>query len=70
MPGIAGPNPLGQCYLGSAVHYWAILAVAPTRFLPIVALLTNKYDGKDQKGLGSHGQNPEGQGYLGSAIHY
>ena len=43
-PGIAGPKAPGsmsQSYLGGAVHYWAILAVA---------LLTKKYDGmKGQK---------------------
>ena len=43
-------KPLVQCYLGGAVHYWAILAVAPTGFLSVVALFTNKYDGKGQKG--------------------
>ena len=45
-----GQQPLGQCYLGGAVHYWAILAVAPTGILSVVALLTNKYDGKGKKG--------------------
>ena len=60
----------GQCYLGSAVHYWAILAVTPTGILSFVALLTNKYDGKGQKGLGLQGQKPLGQYYLGSAVHY
>ena len=54
-PGIAGPKApgsMGQSYLGGAVHYWAILAVA---------LLTKKYDGKEgEKGLGSQGQKPLG----------
>ena len=45
-----GQKPLGQCYLGGAVHNWAILAVAPTGILSVVALLTNKYDGQGQKG--------------------
>ena len=31
-------------------EYLAILAVTPTRILLFVALLTNKYDGKGQKG--------------------
>ena len=51
-PGIAGPKApgsMGQNYLGGAVHYWAILAVA---------LLTKKYDGKGQKGTSSQGQSP------------
>ena len=116
-----GQKPLGRCYLGGAVHYWAILAVTPTGILLFVALLTykyngkgqkglglqgqkpwvsgsmlswqccsllghlgggpywdsffvalltNKYDGKGQKGLGSQGQKPLGQCYLGSAVHY
>ena len=47
--GLQGQKPLGQCYLGGAVHYCAILAVAPTGTLSVVALLTNKYDGKGQK---------------------
>ena len=68
--GLQGQKPLGQCYFGSAVHYWAILAVTPTGILSFVALLTNKYDGKGQKGLGSQGQKPLGQYYLGSAVHY
>ena len=51
---------MGQCYLGSAVHYWAILAVA---------LLTKKYDGKGQKVTSSQDQKPLGQCYLGSAVH-
>ena len=60
----------GQCYLGGAVHYWAILAVDPTGILSVVALLTNKYDGKGQKGLGLQGRKPLGQCYLGGAVHY
>ena len=48
-----GQKPLGQCYLGGAVHYWAILAVVPTGILSVVALLTNNYDGKGQKGTRS-----------------
>ena len=43
--GSQGQKPLGQCYLGRAVHYWAILPVAPTGILSVVALLTNMYDG-------------------------
>ena len=58
--GLQGQKPLGQCYLGSAVHYRAILAVTPTGILSFVALLTNKYDGKGQKGLGLQGQKPLG----------
>ena len=54
-PRSQGQKPLGQCYLGGAVHYWAILAVAPTGILSVVALLPNKYNGKGQKGLGSQG---------------
>ena len=65
-----GRKPLGQCYLGVAVHYWAILAVTPTGILSVVALLTNKYDGKGQKDTSSQGQKLLGQCYLGSAIHY
>ena len=68
--GSQGQKPLGQCYLGCAIHYQAILAVAPTGILSIVALLTNKYNGKGQKGLGLQGQKPLGQCYLGSAVHY
>ena len=51
--GSQGQKPLGQCYPGSAVHYWANLAVAPTGTLSVVALLTNKYDGKSKKGTRS-----------------
>ena len=51
--GSQGQKPLGQCYLGGAVHYWAILAVAPTGILSVVALLSNNYDGKGQKGTRS-----------------
>ena len=51
---------LGQCYLGSAVHNWVILAVTPTGIVSVVALLTNKYDGKGQMGLGLQGQKPLG----------
>ena len=43
-PGSQGRRPLCQSFLGGAVHYWAILAVAPTRILSIVALLTIKHD--------------------------
>ena len=43
---ITGPKDPGQCCLGGDVHYWSILAVALTGILSIVALLTNKYDGK------------------------
>ena len=57
-PGSQCQKPLGQCYLGSAVHYLAILAVAPTGILSVVALLTNKYDGKGQKSPGSQGKKP------------
>ena len=32
--------------------------VAPTGILSIVALLTNKYNGKGQKSLGLQGQKP------------
>ena len=35
--------------------------MAPTGILSIVALLTNKYNGKGQKGLGLQGQKPLGQ---------
>ena len=56
-----GPEALGQCYLGSAVHNWTILAVTPTGIHSVVALLTNKYNGKGQKGLGLKGQKPLGQ---------
>ena len=59
--GLQGQKPLGQCYLGSAVHYWAILAVTPTGILSVVALLTSTYDGKGQKGTSSQGQKPLGQ---------
>ena len=64
---------LGQCYLGGAVHYGAILAVTPTGILSVVALLTNKYKCKGQKGLGLQGQKPLGQwvkAILGGAVHY
>ena len=44
--------------------------VDPTGILSVIALLTNNYDGKGQKGLGPKGQNPVGQCYLGSAVHY
>ena len=44
--------------------------MTPTGILSFVALLTNKYDGKGQKGLGLQGQKPLGQYYLGSAVHY
>ena len=44
--------------------------VVPTGILSAVALLSNKYDGKGQKGLGSQGQKPLGQCYLGGAVHY
>ena len=37
-----GQKPLGQCYLGGAVHYWAILAVTPTGILSFVALLIGR----------------------------
>ena len=66
----SGQKPLGRCYLGGAVHYWAILAVTPTGILSFVALLPYKYDGKGKKGLGLQGQKPLGQYYLGSAVHY
>ena len=59
--GLQGQKPLGQCYLGSGVHYWAILAVTPTGILSVVALLTSTYDGKGQKGTSSQGQKPLGQ---------
>ena len=55
--GSQGKKPLGQCYLGCAVHYQAIFA-------------SYKYNGKGQKGLGLQGQKPLGQCYLGSAVHY
>ena len=44
--------------------------MAPTGILSVVALLTNKYDGKGQKGTRSKGQKPLGQCYLGGAVHY
>ena len=37
-----GQKPLGQCYLGGDVHYWAILAVTPTGILSFVALLIGR----------------------------
>ena len=43
--------------------------MAPTGILSVVALLTNKYDGKGQKGLGSQGQKPLDHCYLGGAVH-
>ena len=58
--GLQGQTSMGQCYLGGAVHYWAILAVT---------LLTKKYDGKGQKGTSSQEQKPLGQCYLRSAVH-
>ena len=42
-PGMAGQKSLGKGYLNGAVHYLAVLAVAPTRILSVVALLTNKH---------------------------
>ena len=43
---------------GGAVHYWAILAVAPPGIFSVVALLINSYDGNGQKGPGSQDQKP------------
>ena len=72
--GLQGQKPLGQCYLSSAVHYpyWDLghLGGDPYWDSSFVALLTNKYDGKGQKGLGLQGQKSLGQYYLGSAVHY
>ena len=44
--------------------------MTPTGTLSVVALLTNKYDGKGQKGTSSQGQKPLGQCYLGGVVHY
>ena len=43
--------------------------MVPTGILSVVALLTNKYDGKGQKGPGSQGQKPLDHCYLGGAVH-
>ena len=61
-----GQKPLCQCYLGSAVHYLAILAVAPSGILSDVALLTNKYDGVGPEGPRIAG--PKAPGLVGTAI--
>ena len=44
--------------------------MTPTGVVSVVALLTYKYDGKSQMGLGLQGQKPLGQCYLGGAVHY
>ena len=49
---------MGQCYLDGAVHYWAILGGDPYWDSFSVALLTNQFNGKGQKGLGLQGQKP------------
>ena len=70
-----GQKPLGQCYLGGAVHYCAILAVTPTGIISFVSLLPYKYDSKGQEGPGIAGPKAPGsvlswqccplQGHLG-----
>ena len=44
--------------------------MTPTGILSFVALLTKKYDGKGQRGLGSQGKKPLGQCCLGGAVNY